>query len=135
LKRWRVEEYPSDLRYSSEHEWARLEGGRVRVGITKFAADRLTDVVFVELPAVGTKVTFMQPFGVVESVKAVSDLYAPISGTVAEVNAALKDTPEVVNSDPYGKGWMILVQPDDLRELDQLLPVDKYLEIIGEAAR
>lgn len=127
--------YPKDLRYSSEHEWARAEGGRVRVGITKFAADRLTDVVFVELPAAGTKVKFMEPFGVVESVKAVSDLYAPVSGTVVEVNTALKETPEVVNSDPYGKGWMILVQPDDPRELEQLMPVDKYLATIGEAGR
>ncbi len=126
--------YPKDLRYSSEHEWARLEGGRVRVGITKFAADRLTDVVFVELPAVGTKVQYMQPFGVVESVKAVSDLYAPVTGTVVEVNTALKETPEVVNSDPYGKGWMLLVQPDNLKEMDQLMPVDKYLALIGEKA-
>ncbi len=127
--------YPKDLRYSSEHEWARLEGGQVRVGITKFAADRLTDVVFVELPAAGTKVKFMEPFGVVESVKAVSDIYAPVSGTVVEVNAALKETPEVVNSDPYGKGWMVLVQPDDPRELEKLMPVDKYLATIGEAGR
>ncbi len=127
--------YPKDLRYSTEHEWARAEGGRVRVGITKFAADRLTDVVFVELPAAGTKVKFMEPFGVVESVKAVSDLYAPVSGTVVEVNTALKETPEVVNSDPYGKGWMVLVQPDDPRELEQLMPVDKYLATIGEAGR
>ena len=126
--------YPKELRYSSEHEWARLEGGRVRVGITKFAADRLTDVVFVELPAAGTKVQYMQPFGVVESVKAVSDLYAPVTGTVVEVNTALKETPEVVNTDPYGKGWMILVQPDNPKELDQLMPVDKYLALIGEKA-
>ncbi len=127
--------YPKDLRYSTEHEWARAEGGRVRVGITKFAADRLTDVVFVELPAAGTKVKFMESFGVVESVKAVSDLYAPVSGTVVEVNAALKETPEVVNSDPYGKGWMILVQPDDPRELEKLMLVDTYLATIGEAGR
>ncbi len=126
--------YPKDLRYSSEHEWVRVEDGRVRVGITRFAADRLTDVVFVELPAVGAKVTFMQPFGVVESVKAVSDLYAPLSGTVVEVNPALVDSPEVVNSDPYGKGWMIVVQPDDLGELERLMPVDQYLVAIGEAA-
>lgn len=126
--------YPRELRYSSEHEWARLEGGRVRVGITKFAADRLTDVVFVELPAAGTKVRYMQPFGVVESVKAVSDLYAPVTGTVVEVNTALKETPEVVNADPYGKGWMILVQPDNPKEMDQLMPVDKYLPLIGEKA-
>ena len=125
--------YPKDLRYSSEHEWVRVEGGRVRVGITRFAADRLTDVVFVELPAVGAKVTFMQPFGVVESVKAVSDLYAPLSGTVVEVNPTLVGSPEVVNSDPYGKGWMIVVQPDDLRELEWLMPVDQYLVAIGEA--
>jgi glycine cleavage system H protein len=126
--------YPKDLRYSSEHEWARLEGDRVRVGITKFAADRLTDVVFVELPAPGTKVQYMQPFGVVESVKAVSDLYAPVTGTVVEVNTTLKETPEVVNTDPYGKGWMILVQPDNPKEMDQLMPVDKYLAVIGEKA-
>ncbi|OLC29570.1 MAG: glycine cleavage system protein H [Armatimonadetes bacterium 13_1_40CM_64_14] len=126
--------YPKDLRYSSEHEWARSEGDRVRVGITKFAADRLTDVVFVELPAPGTKVQYMQPFGVVESVKAVSDLYAPVTGTVVEVNTTLKETPEVVNTDPYGKGWMILVQPDNPKEMDQLMPVDKYLAVIGEKA-
>ncbi len=126
--------YPKELRYSSEHEWARLEGGRVRVGITKFAADRLTDVVFVELPAAGAKVKYMQPFGVVESVKAVSDLYAPVTGTVVDVNTALKETPEVVNTDPYGKGWMILVQPDNPKELEQLMPVDKYLGLIGEKA-
>ncbi len=125
--------YPADLRYSSEHEWAKVEGKTVRVGITKFAADRLTDVVFVELPAVGSKVKFMEPFGVVESVKAVSDLYSPVTGTVVEVNAALKETPEVVNSDPYGKGWMIVVQPDNLRELEQLMPADRYQAAIGEA--
>lgn len=126
--------YPRDLRYSAEHEWARLEGGRVRVGITKFAADRLTDVVFVELPEAGAKIQYMQPFGVVESVKAVSDLYAPVTGTVVEVNTALKETPEVVNTDPYGKGWMILVQPDNPKEMDQLMPVDKYLALVGEKA-
>ncbi len=125
--------YPADLRYSSEHEWAKVEGKTVRVGITKFAADRLTDVVFVELPAVGSKVKFMEPFGVVESVKAVSDLYSPVTGTVVEVNAALKETPEVVNSDPYGKGWMIVVQPDNLRELEQLMLADRYQAAIGEA--
>lgn len=125
--------YPADLRYSSEHEWAKVEGRTVRVGITNFAADRLTDVVFVELPAVGSKVKFMEPFGVVESVKAVSDLYSPVTGTVVEVNAALKETPEVVNSDPYGKGWMIVVQPDNLRELEQLMPADRYQAAIGEA--
>ncbi len=126
--------YPKELRYSSEHEWAKVEGNRVRVGITKFAADRLTDVVFVELPAVGARVTFMEPFGVIESVKAVSDLYSPVTGTVVEVNATLKDAPEVVNSDPYGKGWMIVVQPDNRRELEQLMSADRYVATIGETA-
>lgn len=126
--------YPKDLRYSSEHEWAKMEGNRVRVGITTFAADRLTDVVFVELPAVGARVTLMEPFGVIESVKAVSDLYSPVTGTVVEVNATLKNAPEVVNSDPYGKGWMIVVQPDNLRELEQLMSADRYVATIGETA-
>jgi glycine cleavage system H protein len=125
--------YPKELRYSAEHEWAKLEQGRVRVGITRFAADRLTDVVFVELPAVGAGVRFMEPFGVVESVKAVSDLFAPLSGTVVDVNRALADAPEAVNADPYGKGWMIVVEPSDPRELDKLMPVEQYLKHIGEA--
>ncbi|HLE77356.1 MAG TPA: glycine cleavage system protein GcvH [bacterium] len=124
--------YPQDLRYSSEHEWARVEDGRIRVGITKFAADRLSDVVFIELPAPGASVTSMQPFGVVESVKAVSDLYAPVSGTVVEVNTSLTETPEVVNTDPYGSGWMIVVDPKDLREFEQLMSREQYLTAIGE---
>lgn len=126
--------YPKELRYSTEHEWARVEGGKVRVGITKFAADKLTDVVFVELPEVGAKVKFMQPFGVVESVKAVSDLYAPVTGTVVEVNTKLVDTPEVVNTDPHGRGWMILVKPDDANELNTLMTAEQYAKMIGESA-
>lgn len=124
--------YPKDVRYSTEHEWARVEDGRVRVGITKFAADRLTDVVFVELPAVGTTVEFMEPFGVVESVKVVSDLYAPVSGAVVEINAALATSPEVVNTDPYGQGWMILIKPHDLAELEKLMTAEQYVKMIGE---
>lgn len=124
--------YPEDLRYTKEHEWARLENGRVRVGITRFAADRLSDVVFIELPAVGTIVKSMEPFGVIESVKAASDLYAPVSGTVVEVNRTLVDAPELVNSDPYDRGWMILIQPQDLSELDRLLAADQYVKLIGE---
>lgn len=124
--------YPRDLRYSSEHEWAKVEQRRVRVGITKFAADRLSDVVFVELPQVGAQVTYMQPFGVIESVKAVSDLFAPVSGRVVEVNTALTESPEMVNTDPYGRGWIILVEPKDLKELDQLMSADQYTKSIGE---
>jgi len=125
--------YPKDLRYSKEHEWAKLEGKRVRVGITKFAADRLSDVVYVELPQVGSTVAFMQAFGVVESVKAVSDLYAPVSGTVIETNQSLADKPEVINNDPYGQAWMIVVEPKDLKELDQLMDAAAYAAMTGEA--
>jgi len=124
--------YPKDLRYSTEHEWAKVEQRRVRVGVTKFAADKLSDVVFVELPQVGAQVTYMEPFGVIESVKAVSDLYAPVSGRVVEVNTSLSEAPEVVNTDPYGLGWIILVEPKDLKELDKLMTVEQYLKAIGE---
>ena len=124
--------YPTELRYSKEHEWAKVEGNRVRVGITQFAADRLSDVVYVELPKVGSQVAFMQPFGVVESVKAVSDLYAPVSGKVAEINEALAQKPEVINTDPYGQAWMIVVEPTDLGELGQLLDASAYAALVGE---
>ena len=125
--------YPTDRRYSSEHEWARLEaGGRVRIGITKFAADKLSDVVFIQLPAVGAEVKFMEPFGVVESVKAVSDLYAPVSGQVVEVNTRLLETPEVVNQDPHDAGWVIVARPQDARDLDKLMTADQYEKLIGE---
>ena len=124
--------YPDDLRYSSEHEWARQEGGRVRVGITQFAAEKMSDLVFIELPQVGAQVSFMQPFGVIESVKAVSDLFAPVSGTVVEVNTALASTPEVVNSDPYGQGWIILVEPTDAGELQKLMTAQQYRTVVGE---
>src|SRR5207247_2767464 len=98
---------PADLRYTKEHEWAKLEGDRARIGITAFAQEQLGDVVFVELPKVGARVTAMQTFGVVESVKAVSDLFAPVSGEVVEVNSTLTKKPETVNADPYGDGWMM----------------------------
>jgi glycine cleavage system H protein len=124
--------YPKELKYSKEHEWVKTEGRRARVGITKFAADRLSDVVYVELPKVGTEIVFMQPFGVVESVKAVSDLYAPISGKVVEINEALVEKPEIINTDPYGEAWMIVVEPRDLSELAQLLDAGAYMSLVGE---
>jgi len=124
--------YPKELRYSKEHEWAKVEGKRVRVGITKFAADRLSDVVYVELPSVGTSVSFMEPFGVVESVKAVSDLYSPVSGKVAEINQALVEKPEVINTDPYGEAWMIVIEPKDLGELEKLMDAGAYAAMVGE---
>jgi glycine cleavage system H protein len=124
---------PADLRYTREHEWARNEGNRIRVGITAYAQEQLGDVVFVELPKVGAKVTARQTFGVVESVKAVSDLFAPMSGEVAEVNADLTKSPEVVNQDPYGRGWMLLVAPAALDEWNELLTASQYEEFLAQA--
>jgi glycine cleavage system H protein len=122
---------PADLRYTSEHEWAKTEGGRVRVGITAYAQEQLGDVVFVELPKTGAKVTQRQGFGVVESVKAVSDLFAPLDGTVAEVNEALRQAPELVNQDPYGKGWMIVVTPSQPAQLEALMTAAQYEAFIA----
>lgn len=119
--------YPDDLRYSSEHEWARPESdGVVEVGITHYAQDTLGDVVFVELPEVGSQVGQFDKFGEIESVKAVSDLYSPVSGTVAEVNEKLEQAPELVNADPYGDGWIMRVQLDDPSELDSLMDASTY---------
>ena len=123
---------PADLKYTQEHEWAKKEGERLRVGITAFAQSELGDVVFVELPKVGTKVSQRQSFGVVESVKAVSDLFAPVSGEVVEVNATLSKSPETVNQDPYGQGWMIVIKPSKAAEWDQLLTPAQYEELIAQ---
>ena len=122
--------YPTDLRYTREHEWARVEGNRARVGITHYAQAELGDVVFVELPKVGTKATQMQPFGVVESVKAVSDLFAPLSGEVVEVNSELPQKPEWVNQEPYGKGWMIVIALANPKELEALMSAAQYEEFL-----
>jgi glycine cleavage system H protein len=118
--------YPDDLSYSKEHEWVRQEGSRATIGITSFAADELGDIVFVELPEVGSSVAQFATFGVVESVKAVSDLYAPISGEVVEVNEALRENPELMNSDPFGDGWIARVEMADRSELGVLLDADGY---------
>jgi glycine cleavage system H protein len=121
---------PDDLRYSSDHEWARLEDGKVRVGITDFAQDTLGDVVFVQLPDVGAKLEAGGTFGEVESTKSVSDLYAPVAGTVVEVNAELADNPNRLNDDPYGEGWICLIEPDDAGQLDSLLDAAGYQALI-----
>ncbi len=123
---------PADLKYTRDHEWAKQEGERIRVGITAFAQEQLGDVVFVELPKVGAKVSQRQAFGVVESVKAVSDLFAPVSGEVTEVNAELPTVPETVNQDPYGRGWMIVVKSSNASEWDQLLTPAQYEEFIAQ---
>ncbi len=125
-------ELPSGLRYSREHEWVKVEGGVALIGITDFAQAELGDVVYVELPDVGTELEANGTFGVVESVKAVSDLYAPVSGVVAEVNATLEDEPELVNSDPYEDGWMIRVEMKDESELNDLLDADSYRSFTEE---
>jgi len=120
---------PKDLRYSEEHEWVKVEDGKVRIGITHFAQSELGDIVFVELPQVGDEIKTDDPFGSVESVKTVSELYAPISGTVVEVNADLEDSPEFVNESPYEKAWMIVVEPADASEVDKLMTAEQYEEM------
>lgn len=119
-------EFPGDLRYTKEHEWARVEGERVRVGITDFAQDALGDVVYVDLPEVGARIEIDQPFGEVESTKSVSDVYAPLAGTIVERNPLIDDRPELVNEQPYGDGWLVMVAPDDPGVLDRLLDADAY---------
>jgi glycine cleavage system H protein len=121
---------PDDLRYLESHEWARVSGDTAEVGITAFAQDELGDVVFVELPEEGAELTAGEDFGVVESIKAVSDVYAPISGTVTEVNDRLRDEPELLNEDPFGDGWMLEVEVADESEVDDLLSPAAYRDQI-----
>jgi glycine cleavage system H protein len=123
--------YPDDRRYTREHEWAKREGTRIRIGVTSFAAERLSDVVFIELPQVGAQVRAMDPFGVIESVKAASDLFAPMSGRIVEVNQSLIDNPEVINQDPHGAAWMIVIEPTNEAEWEQLLDVEAYGKLVG----
>ena len=117
---------PDDLRYSSDHEWIRVEGDHVRIGITDFAQDALGDVVFVDLPEVGAAVEAAASISEVESTKSVSDIYAPVSGSVTEVNADLADAPQRLNEDPYGEGWICVIELRDAAELDKLLSADAY---------
>ena len=121
---------PDDLRYSSDHEWARLEDGLVRIGITDYAQDALGDVVFVQVPTVGTEVKAGERFSEVESTKSVSDIYAPLTGTVVEVNEALGEHPERLNGDPYGEGWLCVLEVADAAEVDGLLDAPAYRALI-----
>ena len=123
---------PKDLRYTKEHEWVKVEDNKVRIGITDFAQHELGDIVFVELPEVGDTVTVDQPFGSVESVKTVSELYAPVTGTVVEVNAELSDSPELVNESAYEQAWMIVVELSDAAQVDALLTAEQYDELIEQ---
>ena len=122
---------PEELRYTKEHEWVLLEDGVAIVGITDFAQTELGDIVYVELPAVGTTLKPMDTLGNVESVKSVSDLYSPIAGVVADINTHLTDSPELVNTDPYGEGWMVRMEPKDVGDIEQLLTAAEYSDYIG----
>ena len=124
-------EIQEDFLYTKEHEWIALEEDIATVGITDYAQSELGDIVFVELPEVGTEIRQTEPFGTIEAVKAVSDLYAPLSGEVTEVNTSLEDEPEQINSDPYGNGWMIKIKIHDESELDSLLSAGQYKDLIG----
>ena len=126
---------PAGLKYSREHEWIKVEGNTGIVGITDFAQDQLGDVVFVELPEVGRVLKQHEQFGVVESVKTVSDLYSPVSGKVIEINGDLEASPELVNQDPYGAGWMIKIELANPADLDQLLNADAYAKFVEEAGQ
>ena len=123
---------PQELRYSKEHEWVKVEDGKARIGITHFAQDELGDIVFVELPQVGDELKKDEPFGSVESVKTVSELYAPISGKIVEVNTELEDSPEFVNESPYEKAWMVVVEAPSEDEVNAVMSADEYKEMTNE---
>lgn len=123
--------YPKEYRYTKEHEWVKLEGNRARVGITDHAQHELGDIVYVELPKIGTKVKQMQEFATVESVKAVSPIYAPVSGEIIEVNKELETKPELINQSPHEQGWIAVIAASDLKELENLLTAEQYEQLIG----
>ena len=125
-------EFPDDLRYTKDHEWVRVEGSLAKVGITDYAQDALGDVVYVDLPDVGASVTANQPLGEVESTKSVSDVYSPIGGTIVEKNPMVDDRPELVNEQPYGDGWLVVIEPTDLGAIDGLLDAAAYWAIVDQ---
>ncbi len=124
--------FPENLKYTSEHEWVRLDGEFAYIGITDYAQDQLGDIVFVDIPSVGETLASGDVFGTIEVVKTISDLFLPVSGEILEINDALEDNPELVNSDPYGEGWIVKVKPSDLSELDTLLDATAYRKLINE---
>jgi len=125
-------EFPEGLKYSKEHEWVLVDGTIATIGITEYAQEELGDIVYVELPEVGDKLIKDDPFGAVESVKAVSDVFAPVSGTVLEVNDALPDSPETINDEPYEDGWMVRVEMSDMDDLKDLMTADEYAEFVDQ---
>ncbi len=125
---------PADRRYTKEHEWVKMEGDAGTVGITEYAQDQLGDIVFLDLPAAGARVAYLEKFGEIESVKAVSELFSPVTGEVVEANAALADNPQFVNDSPYGDGWMLRVRLDDPAEIDRLLTAGEYEAFLAGGA-
>ena len=123
-------EFPDDVRYTKDHEWARAEGAKVKIGITDFAQDALGDVVYVDLPEVGAAVHADQPFGEVESTKSVSDVLSPVSGTIVDKNPLIEDAPELVNQQPFGQGWLVVIEPSDLSDLDHLMDAAAYRSLV-----
>ena len=122
---------PQDLKYTKEHEWIKIDGDNVTIGITDHAQGELGDIIFIEFPDVDQNIEKDEPFGTIEAVKTVADLFAPISGTITEINESLEDSPETVNEDPFGKGWIVKISVSDTGELDELLTVNQYAELIG----
>ena len=122
---------PEDLKYTKEHEWVKVDGNTATVGITDYAQGELGDIVFIELPQIGDELTCMQSFGTIEAVKAVSDIYSPLSGKVVEINSALEDEPMAINRDPYGEGWMLKMEIANPPEVEQLLDAGSYGELVG----
>jgi glycine cleavage system H protein len=126
------ESYPDDLKYHAEHDWARIEGDQATFGVTWFAQDSLGEIVFFDLPEVGEQIAAGQPYAEIESVKAVSDVFAPLSGEIVEVNGSLSDSPENINADPYGDGWLVKVKLSDPAEADSLMDVTAYRELLKD---
>lgn len=124
--------FPTNIRYTSEHEWIRLEGDVAVIGITDYAQDQLGDIVYIEMPEEGDEFDKDEVFGSIEVVKTVSDLFIPVAGEVVEVNEVLEDEPELVNSDPYGEGWLIKIKPENAADIDELLDAEGYKKVIGE---
>jgi glycine cleavage system H protein len=125
--------YPDDLKYTREHEWARVDGNRATIGITDYAQEALGDIVYVDIPATGTAVTAGERFGEVESTKSVSDIYSPVSGTIVDRNADLDKSPEIINSDPHGRGWLVVVEVADAGQLNDLMDAEAYGKLVSES--
>lgn len=124
--------FPEDLKYTKKHGWIKLEGKQIKAGITEYAQNQLGDIVFIEMPEIGKKVKQMEPFGIIESVKSISDLFSPISGNIIDINKNLVDEPEIINQDPYVNGWIVVIEMDNSQELEKLLSAADYTKYVAE---